>query len=374
MSGGTRPRAIRAVIPVLFCLGVLGGILLAGLLPFVGPRNGVSWLPGEDGVRLSGRSTLWSSASFPASGFEETSCSLELWLQPALTPDSNTILSFSTPENPLQLTVHQYASLLIVQTGTPHRRAPNSTIGTDNMLHQGTPVFATIAWGANGTVMYSNGTIARTFPRHRVPSGCSGQIVLGTSPVKDGSWHGQIRGLALYRQELTLDQVRRHYQTWTTQGRPDLDGDQILALYLFNEHSGNVVHNAMPGGPDLYIPGRYGLVHQTFLEPFWEEYKPRWSYVKDILINIAGFMPLGFVFYAYWTSVRPIRRAALITTALGLAVSLTIEILQSLIPTRDSGTTDLMTNTLGTYLGVRFYGWSIARSVLDRIYSASFPE
>jgi VanZ family protein len=145
-------------------------------------------------------------------------------------------------------------------------------------------------------------------------------------------------------------------------------GDEAIALYLFDEHSGNVVHNAVRPGIDLQIPERYMLLHQRFLEPFWKEYAEDQGYWKDALVNIVGLIPLGFVFYAYWSSVRLIRRAVLVTTLLGLAVSLTIELLQSLLPTRNSGTTDLFTNTLGTFLGVKLYGTKIARFLLARIY------
>jgi VanZ family protein len=372
MSNESRWMKLRARIPGLLCLLVLCGILVAGLWPFRGPRNGVTWLGNPNGLRFSGRGTLWSTGSFQKTGEHgEEVCSLELWMQPRPSRDSSTILSFSVPENPLQLTLYQYRSLLILQSEIRERRHRTATIGTEGIFHSARPVFVTITSGPQKSAMYLDGVLKRAFPGFRFADDCAGQLIIGTSPVMDETWAGELRGLAIYGQELTAAQVLQHYQTWTAAGRPELsENERVAALYLFDEHAGSVARNAVPAGPDLYIPRRYALVHQLFLRPFWEEFKPRRSYLKDFLINIVGLMPLGFVFVAYWSSVRPVKHAVLVTTLLGFAVSLTIEILQSHIPTRDSGTTDLITNTLGTFLGAKLYDLKFARLLLARIYPA----
>jgi VanZ family protein len=216
--------------------------------------------------------------------------------------------------------------------------------------------------------MYVKGKLARTFPKVRIGDGCAGELVIGTSPVGESSWSGQLKGLALYLHELTPTEILKHYQTWRTHGQPDLARDEhAIAVYLFNERAGNTVHNDLAGGIDLYIPNRFSLLHQRLLNPFWNEFKPGAGYWIDILVNIAGFIPLGFFFCAYWSSVRPIKHPRLITVVFGLLVSLTIEVLQSYLPTRDSGTTDLITNTLGTFLGLRLYAWKAARALIEKI-------
>jgi glycopeptide antibiotics resistance protein len=110
-------------------------------------------------------------------------------------------------------------------------------------------------------------------------------------------------------------------------------------------------------------------LHEKFLEPAWKEFNLRSSYWKSALINIGGFVPFGFFGCAYISITRARNRAALATVVLGTIVSLTIEVLQAYLPTRDSGTTDLITNTLGTGLGVMFYRWkpSMLTAILDRI-------
>ena len=51
--------------------------------------------------------------------------------------------------------------------------------------------------------------------------------------------------------------------------------------------------------------------------------------LKDLAVNMVGFIPLGFFFYAYFSQLRKAEHSAAITIALGFAVSLTIEVLQA---------------------------------------------
>jgi glycopeptide antibiotics resistance protein len=66
---------------------------------------------------------------------------------------------------------------------------------------------------------------------------------------------------------------------------------------------------------------------------------------------------------------KQMSRPALVTIIFGAAVSFTIEALQAYLPTRDSGMTDIITNTLGTGLGVVLYHWKAAllSEALDRV-------
>lgn len=94
------------------------------------------------------------------------------------------------------------------------------------------------------------------------------------------------------------------------------------------------------------------MVHQLLLEPPWQEFHTRQSYLKSCIINIAGYVPLGFFFSLYFTVVCKVKRVSLAAIVSGETVSLVIELVQEYLPTRYSGMTDIVTNTLGTGVGV----------------------
>jgi hypothetical protein len=367
-------------ILAVLCGGVLGGILVAGLWPFHPPTNQITWLQNANGLRFGDHGTVVSSGAFsiPTSQ-DEASWSLEIWLRPGLADDSNTILAFYTPGNPMQFSLHQSATDLALRNGSPneHLRSKGAAVAyVDEIFGSRKLLFIAIASGVQGTRIYVDGILARTVPHLRLSSkDFTGQLVLGTSPVVNDTWSGQLRGLAIYSQELTAAEVSRHFETWTIKGRPDVgQNERVVALYLFDEHQGNTVHDRSGSGRDLYIPERYMVLREKFLEPPWEEWYAGWSYWKNVGINIGGFIPLGFFFCAYLTLARQLSRPALAAIILGAAVSVTIEVLQAFLPTRDSGVTDIITNTLGTCLGVVLFRWKAAllRQALNRIAFATF--
>jgi len=231
----------------------------------------------------------------------------------------------------------------------------------------------TISSGPNGTVVYLNGRQAQVLPRFTISkSDLSGQIVLGTSAVDYEPWPGEIRGLAIYSRELTPVAVLAHYENWTARGGEPVDLEGAIARYTFTEGTGHEIHNAVAFGPDLEIPRSFRVPHKTLLESPVKEFRgwrSRKRYLNDLLLNIAGFVPVGFLVCAYLGVTQNQKHALLYAILAGGILSFVIEVLQAYIPRRSSGTTDIITNTLGTALGAMIARPSLVRMTLRKIDS-----
>jgi len=366
-------KAVWEQLLAAACAGVLCVILTAGLWPFTPhPKNEVAWLENGNGIHFGAHGTMLSSGAFqpvdPAAG---TACSLEMWAEAGPKNQAGTLLGFYSPEQPFSFSIYQYRNGLVFEHKPGdrpwHVGAPGS--GVDDVFHPGGPSFVTITANSRGTEIYLDGALVERSPLLRLSSrDFTGQLAVGTSPVGDESWSGEIRGLAIFDRELSAAEVLEHYDSWSKNGRPQISGNESpVALYLFDERAGSVVHNRAGSAPDLTIPDHYMIFRHSFLEWPWKEYHPDWTYYQDILVNIVGFIPLGFVFCACLSSVRNLRRARLIAILIGFAVSLTIEVLQAYIPSRGSGMTDVITNTLGTAIGAIVFQSKITYAIFSAI-------
>ena len=364
-----RPEAKKKFLAGL-CLILLCGILVAGLWPFdFYAKNEVTWIPNEGGLLFGDHGSIYSVSSIPAQNSGGiASGTIEILMTAVAASDVNTIFALSSRENPVQLCVRQSDYDLLVQATivNPHQPGNTSSAIIRNAFPEGKDTLYTFTLGPDGLVVYMNGQQAGKFPQFIVPSDdFSGQIVMGTSPVYFATWAGKLSGVAVYNREMTPDQVLRNYAIWNDSSRREmLKKEDAIALYLFTERTGNIVHSAVSTGPTLHIPKRFTIVQKPFLQLPWDGYYPGWLYVEDVSLNIVGFVPFGLLFYVYFLA-RPIKRPALMAIVLGAVVSLAIEVLQKYLPTRDSDLTDFLNNTFGTVLGVLLVRWERVQMLLS---------
>ena len=368
--GQWTPRIVmQKTVLRLLCASVLGAILTAGLWPFHAPKNEVSWLKNGNGISFGNDGVILSSNAL--AGLKDgTSCSVEISLQPNTIDTGGTILAFYIAENHMvTFSVHQSLGDLLLRRVSGYRqRSAKIKLYIGHVFRKNNQVFVTISSNGHGATLYVNGVLVRTSPGFGFSSkDLTGQLVVGNHPLRDNGWQGQLRGLAIYNRELTAAEVLRHHDVWTTNQQAEIKNEGPVALYLFNEGMGDVVHDQMNSGTDLHIPEHYFVLHEPFLEPPWDEFQPGWSYCKDVLINIVGFVPLGFFFCAYFSLVRRLDRAVLATIVLGAVVSFAIEVLQAFLPTRDSGMTDIITNTFGTGIGAMLYSCESVQALFARV-------
>jgi len=350
------------------CTLVLLGILVAGLWPFHTPRNEVNWLSQENGIILGKHGSIVSEGSFKArASRRDDSCSLEIWLKPSRVYSEGMILAFYRPESRIvPFALRQYRGGLIVEHNLKNRFDKKMEMYIGDVFNIHKPVLVTITSGNAGTVVYLDGAFVKRAQGYAISNqDLTGRLVVGNAASTNYHWSGQLKGIAVYDRELSAPEVSESFLDLTKSRQLNsVTSEDLVARYLFDEGDGNVVHNRADPATDLLIPERFFVLNGQFLERPWDEYQPSWSYWKDIGINIVGFIPLGFCFYAYFCQFLKSGNSAVAVIALGFAVSLTIEVLQSFLPTRDSGMTDLFTNTLGTAIGVMIFRHRVVQAVL----------
>lgn len=361
---GERASNFRIRFAQALCACIVCGILAAGLWPFCAPANQVQW--NKDGAGLSfGRyGSVQSLGAFQGGNLDDdASGSIEVWLEPQRFLGTQTILAFDSTEHPgAPFSLIQSGDTLRIQQHNidPQNNCWTADSATRGVFRPGTRVFITVLLGEHETSVYIDGSHTRDFPILGASNrNLTGRLVISNSPVGSDSWTGEIFGLAVYPKRLTVSQIDRHYRAWTGGQRSLLSDDVIpTALYLFDEGGGRIAKNQLNTVTNLQLPTRYLVLRPRFLQPAWHRYQfgwPSWGYWKDVLVNIGGFLPVGFLFMDYLFLVRPTKRTAAIVVLAGFVLSLAIECTQWFLPTRDSDMTDVITNTIGTALGVAFY-------------------
>jgi VanZ family protein len=366
-------NAVAKTSFIIVSVMVLGTTLSAGLWPFsFHKKNDASWRPQQGGLYFGATGMAISKGKFATTRTNASDgCSIELWIEPAATWDSSTILSFYEPGVASRFQIRQSGDDVKFTSyrGDEGTAVAQRNLFVDHVFRKDERVLVTITSIDDRLNIYVDGVLKRSARGVKMQaSDFSGILIIANAQEGNFSWSGTFRGLALYDRTLPAAEVNENYDLWRKDsGRIGQKTASPYALYLFNEGSGERLHNIGRESPDLEIPKNYFIFEPSFLVPFWKEYQPSWDYAKDLAINVFGLVPTGCCLAALLAWINGSRRSLLYATFLGFSISLTIEILQAFIPTRFSGTTDLITNTSGAALGAWLYLNGKSQIWLERI-------
>jgi VanZ family protein len=353
------------------------GILAFGLWPFnFHARNHVEWLPNGSGLHFGGYGEAYSRSQWTRKQppDPDPGVTIELWVRSGERKYNQVSgLVSIVDSSPDCFSIAQSGPDVLVrgQFQDANHRVALRRIYIDDAFPQTQPRFLTVTSGPQGTALYLDGATRRKFPFVLTKSNFAGGLLLGHNFVGHQAWAGDLLGLAVYDRPLAQTEIIKDYAAWQHANAAELvRSPGLAALYLFDEGSGDVIHNRAGDAPDITIPLRFTELHKTFLS-FSSNLDRANLDLSDIAENIAGFVPLGFFLCAFLRYGKRLEtsRAILLAVILGGVTSLTIELLQAYLPSRESSLLDLLNNTFGTALGAALQ-CGVAR-VARRTYSPS---
>lgn len=358
--------------PSFFILWVIIGIVVTGMLYFgirlkgFTPDNNLLW-HSEGGLAFKRFAVAYTDSFFsdPQEDSEAQRLTIEMVLHPELSkhPESiKFILLIHAGEDQEQLVIGQWRTVLMIMNGNDYsnsRRTPK--IYMELNQYESTSHLFTIVSNGDGTKVFVDGKLMNNNPALVLKYPNDGELarmIIGNSLSGKRPWTGTMIGLALYDHDLADEDVKQHYRKWAqNQDVNAFRPEKPQLLYAFHKGKGKTVENRIGNGLDLIVPDKMTILQRKLLT--WPKFTRLGlkSISTDILVNVAGFMPLGFILFAAMVLLDGIgdRTGMFITIMIAFLFSLTIEIAQAWIPSRDSSILDLTLNTLGSGAGALLF-------------------
>ena len=260
-------------------------------------------------------------------------------------------LSSGTPEN--QLLIAQWRHQLTVMTGDDYayrNREPRLTTAIEDGSIDS--VLLALVLNDGEAALYLDGRLAASrgsgisLPDDGLPV----TLILGNSADGTLPWHGSVFAVALYSRALSALEAAEFASHWKTAPRTwrfPAEGAELL--YDRSDFSGPSVDDRSGNARHLLIP-RY----RAFVDPTFPVWRVRSTSLSDLLVNLFGFLPFGYLLAACMARERgtlPVLSMLLIVGAGGVLFSALIEITQAWIPTRTASLLDVLLNGSGAILG-----------------------
>lgn len=356
----------------------MGAILFAGLNPKDHPfRNGASWSVDATGITFDDTGIANTSAFLGTEQvevFSEAGFTMELVMEIPSPAESGFmfVANFHDGEEATQLLLGQWKTWLILMNGDDYdhsRRLPRLSVDVAPEL--GKPFLTTCTSGAEGTRIYIDGRllVENSDVHLTLPGGSPpGRLVLGNSIYGKNPWKGRLAGFALHSRILNADEIRERHAQWRDSGGFSLSRGEGREMQVpFDEGRGEVAYDRSGFGRDVEVRRDVTFLRRRAFENPLENPRLDSGFRRDVLVNLFGFVPFGFVLMGVFGGGRMDRTIAalLLVTVIGFAFSAGIEFAQSWFPARNSSTLDLLLNATGTALGAVV--WVIFALVTRRV-------
>ena len=366
-----RPLKNKTSNVLLICLaGMLLVIFFFGLRPkdfylF----NNVTWISNQNGIHIGKYGIAYTDSLFSAdrssSPSTDNGLSVEIALKSGPVKDERFkfLLVLHNGDDSRQFLIGQWRSSIILMNGDDYNgRKGIKKIGMRGALLPHKTRFVTITSGEEeGTKVYIDGQLAaqKRDLFMKIPDGREEtRLVVGNSVYGRHSWEGNIYGLAIYGYTLAAEDAAYHFKRWSKE-RNFLfaKGDEPKALYIFDEKSGETALDRAGEDHHIKIPSIMKMLKRKILVLPWHDVELNLSLLEDIIINILGFIPLGFLLNIIFMNMGGFikEHAFLFTVSHCFLISLIIEIAQAWMPSRSSSMLDLILNTLGAMIGAMCY-------------------
>jgi len=298
---------------------------------------------------------------------------LEVWLAAANTSQSGParIVSYSYGPILRNFTLGQQGMDLVTRLRTTRTSLngirPNLVV--DDVFNSSEPVHIVVTYDFVYQTVFINGLerIRRKLPGGKFTNWDPNyHLVLGNEASCERPWLGKLFRVEIYNRPLDGQEIVEKYENgWRIKSNPSETGqivsEGLVAKYLFDEGQGNSVHNSVAAGTsmDLRIPRYVRSLISSYLR--WPESSLGFTLKsEDSILNILGFIPLGFFFHGMLRNRHGLSwRLSAVVLFAGALISLCFESLQHYSVTRDSSSVDVLTNTLGTLLGIMLDRWYI---------------
>ena len=353
----------------VICLVIILEMLFFGLWPFnYLPKNQVAWVETGKGINFQGKGHILSTEStiWPRDDYSGEPLTLEIILKPERTYGDwiPHILSLCDQSGREIVYFGQWENNLIIRF-MDHRRwveRVKMEFESSAVFIAGKPVLINLVLTQMGASLFINGRLDREFTdlnfTQLLVERPVQSLVFGNSSWGDSPWTGDLTYFAVFDKALESTVIRDRYHQLEIGKEADgmISAGEEIIRYRFNENSGRIIRNDASKDWNFLIPRTLIPLRREFLSlPSLYYFNSR-SFYNDAIINLLGFIPIGFILAGFiGTSTNSKRlRAFAIAVLLGGSLSLFIEVNQAFLIGRVSSFSDIIVEILGTAVGANF--------------------